>query len=178
MLPVGIKGMVVSIFLLGLIARDSSYLHSWGSIFIQDVFLPFHKTPFSPWQHLWLLRIAILGVAIFGFTFSLLYRQTEYVLMFFAITGAIYSGAVALSVELSVKRVGEWWASSGGVGLSCDGAGLSGKGAAPKLAEKSGCLSADSVTRLRRDGSLLSPRGRGRRDAAIRGRKLVWTRGR
>ena len=96
MLPVGVKGMVVSIFLLGLIACDSSYLHSWGSIFIQDCIMPLRKTPFSPRQHLWLLRIAILGVAIFGFTFSLLYRQTEYVLMFFAITGAIYSGAGAV----------------------------------------------------------------------------------
>ena len=96
MLPVGIKGMVVAIFLLGLIACDSSYLHSWGSIFIQDCVLPFRKTPYTPAQHLRLLRIAIAGVAVFGFTFSLFYRQTQFVLMFFAITGAIYSGAGAV----------------------------------------------------------------------------------
>lgn len=92
MLPVGIKGMLASIFLLGLIACDASYLHSWGSIFIQDVVMPFRKTPFKPGQHLLLLRLAILSVAIFGFIFSLLYRQTGYVLMFQAITGAIYMG--------------------------------------------------------------------------------------
>ncbi|MFA6111477.1 MAG: hypothetical protein WDA75_22185, partial [Candidatus Latescibacterota bacterium] len=93
MLPVGVKGMLVAILVLGLIACDSSYLHSWGSIFIQDCVLPFRKTPPTPKQHLWQLRIAIFLVAAFGFTFSLYYRQTQFVLMFFAITGAIYSGA-------------------------------------------------------------------------------------
>src|ERR1035437_2058189 len=52
MLPTGILGMVISIFLLGLIACDSSYLHSWGSILIQDVVLPFRKKPFAPQQHM------------------------------------------------------------------------------------------------------------------------------
>lgn len=93
LLPTGVKGMLVAVFVLGLIACDSSYLHSWGSIFIQDCVLPFRKTPPSPRHHLRQLRIAIFLVAAFGFTFSLLYRQTQFVLMFFAITGAIYSGA-------------------------------------------------------------------------------------
>lgn len=95
MLPTGVLGMVVAVFLMGLIACDSSYLHSWGSIFIQDVVLPFRKTPFTPRQHMFLLRLGIFGVAVFGFFFSLFYKQTEFVLMFFAITGAIFSGAGA-----------------------------------------------------------------------------------
>lgn len=92
LLPVGVKGVVCALFLLGLIACDSSYIHSWATIFVQDVLVPLRKKPFSQTQHLLLLRLAVIGVAVFGFLFSLLYRQTEYILMFFAITGAIYTG--------------------------------------------------------------------------------------
>lgn len=92
LLPIGIKGIVCALFFMGLIACDGSYLHSWGSILIQDVVVPLRKTPFSPKRHLLLLRLTIIGVAIFGFFFSLFYNQTEYILMFFAITGAIYLG--------------------------------------------------------------------------------------
>jgi SSS family solute:Na+ symporter len=92
LLPIGVKGIVCALFLMGLIACDGSYLHSWGSILIQDVVVPLRKTPLSPKHHLRLLRLAIVGVALFGFFFSLLFTQTEYILMFFAITGAIYLG--------------------------------------------------------------------------------------
>ena len=92
MLPVAIKGMFCSIMFFGLLAGDSTYLHSWGSIFIQDVILPLRKKALSPAQHIFLLRGAIIGVAVFGFFFSLLFRQTEYILMFFALTGAIFLG--------------------------------------------------------------------------------------
>ena len=92
LLPIGIKGIVCALFLMGLIACDGSYLHSWGSILIQDVVVPLRKTPLSPGNHLRLLRTAIVGVALFGFFFSLFFNQTEYILMFFAITGAIYLG--------------------------------------------------------------------------------------
>lgn len=92
LLPVGVKGIVCALFFFGLIACDGSYLHSWGSIFIQDVILPFRKTPFTPAQHVRLLRWAIAGVALFGFLFSLLYHQMDYILMFFALTGTIFLG--------------------------------------------------------------------------------------
>ncbi|MFZ4694709.1 MAG: sodium:solute symporter family protein [Verrucomicrobiia bacterium] len=92
LLPVGVKGVVCALFVLGLIACDSSYIHSWATIFVQDVLVPLRKKPFSQKQHILLLRFAVIGVAVFGFMFSLLYRQTEYILMFFAVTGAIYTG--------------------------------------------------------------------------------------
>jgi SSS family solute:Na+ symporter len=91
-LPTGIKGILCAIMLFAWIACDGSYLHSWGSIFVQDVLVPMRKKPFEPQTHLFLLRTAIFGVAVFGFVFSLVFRQTEYILMFFNITGAIYLG--------------------------------------------------------------------------------------
>ena len=92
LLPMGIKGMFLAIVIFSIIATDTSYMHSWGSIFIQDVVLPFRKAHLSPEAHIRLLRWSIVGVALFVFCFSLLFRQTEYIFMYFAITGAIYIG--------------------------------------------------------------------------------------
>ena len=92
MLPMGVKGMFLAIVVFSMMATDTSYMHSWGSIFIQDVVLPFRKTHLSPKAHIRLLRWSIFGVALFAFCFSLLFKQTEYIAMYFIITGAIYLG--------------------------------------------------------------------------------------
>lgn len=91
-LPVGLMGAFAAVMLAAFIGNHDTYLHSWGSIFIQDVIMPFRKKPFSPKQHLRLLRFSILGVAIFIFIFSLIFQQSEYIFLFFAITGAIFAG--------------------------------------------------------------------------------------
>jgi SSS family solute:Na+ symporter len=98
LLPIGVKGVVCSVFFMGLIACDSSYQHSWGSIFVQDVIVPLRKRLMTPAQHIRALRLAIAGVALFGFVFSLFFRQTDYILMFFAITGAIYLGGAGAAI--------------------------------------------------------------------------------
>lgn len=98
LLPVGIKGVFAAIIFFAMIACDGIYLHSWGSIFVQDVVLPLRKTPLSPKSHIRLLRWGITGVAIFSFLFSLLYKQMDYILMFFAITGAIFLGGAGCAI--------------------------------------------------------------------------------
>ena len=92
MFPPGIIGLLTAVMLAAFITTHDTYLHSWGSIFVQDVILPFRKRPFTPKQHLLLLRLSILFVGVFIFLWSLLFRQTEYIRMFFAITGAIWLG--------------------------------------------------------------------------------------
>ena len=91
-LPVGLMGAFAAVMLAAFISTHDTYLHSWGSIFIQDVVMPFRKKPLTAKQHLLVLRLAILGVAIFIFFFSLLFQQSEYIFLFFAITGAIFAG--------------------------------------------------------------------------------------
>lgn len=91
-LPVGLAGCFCAVMLAAFITTHDTYLHSWGSIFIQDVVIPIRNKPLSRRQHVMLLRLSICGVALFIFFFSLLFRQTEHVYMFFAITGAIYVG--------------------------------------------------------------------------------------
>ncbi|MCK4408634.1 MAG: sodium:solute symporter, partial [Candidatus Eisenbacteria sp.] len=92
LLPVGLMGAFAAVMLAAFISTHDTYLHSWGSIFIQDVVMPFRRQRLSQEQHLRLLRWSIFGVAVFIFFFSLLFQQSEYIFLFFAITGAIFAG--------------------------------------------------------------------------------------
>ena len=197
MLPVGVKGMLLSICLMGIIAGDGIHLHSWGSIFIQDVvaplrqrpsrkqtyitfavmeflwcviagllyafvlrpahpglaantplmlglgvlwggvgaagLIPFGKLisssePLTPRQHIFLLRMAIVGVACWAFLFGWLVPQIKYVQYWWGITEAIFvSGAgVAIIGGLYWSRgttTGAWIALIVGSVLACCGIG-------------------------------------------------------
>ncbi len=98
-LPAGLMGAFAAVMLAAFVSTHDTYLHSWGSIFIQDVVMPFRKKPFDSETHLKVLRYAIFGVAVFIFLFSLLFQQNQKIALFFAITGAIFtsgSGAVII----------------------------------------------------------------------------------
>ena len=99
LLPVGLMGAFAAIMLAAAIACHNSYLHSWGSIFIQDFIMPIRRKPFEPQKHMKYLKLSILGVGIFIFFFSLIFQQSEYIFLFMAITGSIFvggSGAVII----------------------------------------------------------------------------------
>jgi SSS family solute:Na+ symporter len=98
-LPVGLMGAFMAVMLMATIGTHNSYMHSWGSIFIQDVIMPFRKKPFEPVEHLRVLRLSIFGVCVFIFLFSLFFPMTDYIFLYFAITAAIFvggSGAVII----------------------------------------------------------------------------------
>ncbi len=122
-LPIGIKGMFVAVMLALMLTTDTSYMHSWGSIIVQDVILPLRRRPLSTRGHLTALRISIVGVAIFAFLFSLLFNQTTYIMMFFALTGSIYLGGAGAVIigGLYWKRGttrGAWAAMFAGSGVT------------------------------------------------------------
>lgn len=88
----GMMGAMTAVMLMATVGTHDTYLHSWGAIFIQDVVMPFRRKPFTPEQHIRALRLAILGVCVFIFIFSMIFQQSEYIFLFFAITGAIFTG--------------------------------------------------------------------------------------
>lgn len=91
-LPIGITGVFAFLCIFQMVSCDTSYILSWSSILVQDVILPFRRKPFTPKQQLTLLRLLIAFVATFAFFFSYFFGQVDYILMFFAITGAIWLG--------------------------------------------------------------------------------------
>ncbi|EIP97767.1 Na+/proline symporter [Opitutaceae bacterium TAV1] len=98
MLPIGVKGALCAVLLLGIFGGDSTHLHSWGGILAQDVILPRLKRAPSPEGHIRLLRWCITGVAVFAFLFGAFFRQTEYIVMWWAVTTAVYVGGAGAAI--------------------------------------------------------------------------------
>lgn len=98
-LPTGLIGVFCALCIFLMISTDTTYLHSWGSIIVQDIILPLRGgKPFKPEQQILLLRILIAAVAAFAFFFSLFFGQVDFILMFFAITGAIWTGGAGVVI--------------------------------------------------------------------------------
>ena len=97
-LPTVLMGGFCAVMLSAMISTHQTYMHSWGSIFIQDVVMPFRKKPLEPEQHLRLLRWSIGGVAGFIFLFSLLWPQNQPIMMFIAITAAMWMGGAGAAI--------------------------------------------------------------------------------
>jgi SSS family solute:Na+ symporter len=93
-LPTGMLGAFAALMLAAFISTHDTYLHSWASIFVQDVLMPFRKKPFNTEDHLKVLRYSIFGVAIFIFIFSLVFDQNQEIALYFAVTFAIFAGGV------------------------------------------------------------------------------------
>ncbi len=93
MLPPIVLGLFSMALVGAFLSTNDTYLHSWGTILVQDVILPLRgDRPLSARAHVWALRGGILLVAVFAFLFSLYYKPTQYVSMFLALTGAVFFG--------------------------------------------------------------------------------------
>ena len=125
-LPMGVKGLLCAILVMGIVGGDSTHLHSWGGIFVQDVLVPLRKQPFGPLQHIRALRLSIVGVAVFAFLFGTFFQQTEYIFMWWSVTTAIYVGGAGACIVggLYWKKgttAGAWAALVSGSTLSAGG---------------------------------------------------------
>ncbi|MFH1603279.1 MAG: sodium:solute symporter, partial [Pseudomonadota bacterium] len=94
LLPVGVIGLLAAAMIRATVATDDSSLHSWGSIFVQDVVLPLRhgKPPLSQRAHLFLLRASIVSVAIIAFLWSAFFPLRDYLFMYMLLTGTVYLG--------------------------------------------------------------------------------------
>ena len=103
-LPIGITGLFMALMLFLLISTDTTYMHSWGTILVQDVILPIRSVivgddaPISPTAQIWILRGGIFFIAAFAWTFSYFFGQVDYILMFFTMTGSIFLGGAGACI--------------------------------------------------------------------------------
>ena len=125
-LPIGFLGAFAAVMLAAHISCNDTYLHSWGSIFVQDVVIPLRKTPFSTTQHIWALRLSIIFVAIFICFFSIVFRQTQHILYFMALTGAIWMGGIGIVIMGGLYTT--WGKAAAAYGALFSGAILAGGG--------------------------------------------------
>lgn len=98
LLPTGVKGIFCAILLMGIFGGDATHLHSWGSIFIQDVLVPLRRKPFGLKTHLFILRCSIVGVACFAFLFGTFFRLSDYLTMWWSVTQAIFTGGAGSAI--------------------------------------------------------------------------------
>ncbi len=97
--PVGILGLFCLLMVMLMLSTDDSRIFNASSAIIQDLVIPFRKTPLTPEQHLKLLRYGSLAVALIFFMCSLFFSQIDYIRMFTTIMVAIWTsggGAVIL----------------------------------------------------------------------------------
>ncbi len=91
-LPPAAKGLFVAGIICAAISTLDTYFLSWAGVFAQDIIGPRIQKPLSAEKRLKLLRWSTVGVAVFVYFFSILWKPTEYIWMYFAITGSIYTG--------------------------------------------------------------------------------------
>lgn len=92
-LPTGLVGLFCALAAFLTLSTDTTCLHGWASVIVQDCILPLRKRPWTPRRQIWNLRIAICAVAAAAFAFSWEFGQVDFIFMFFSITGAIWTAA-------------------------------------------------------------------------------------
>jgi SSS family solute:Na+ symporter len=101
-LPAGLLGLVVAAMYGAYLSTDDTYLHSWGTILVQDVVLPirgvFTDAPLSATAHLGILKVAILSVAAFAFWFGISFTTNQYIAMWGAITASVFVGGAGIVI--------------------------------------------------------------------------------
>ena len=81
LIPSGFLGFVVAAMFGAYLGTDNTYLHSWGSILVQDVVMPIRRRlgggELSPKAHIRVIKVAILAVACWGLWFSATFRSPD-----------------------------------------------------------------------------------------------------
>lgn len=104
-IPAGLIGAFVLLMFAAFLTTNNSALHSWGSILVQDVIIPLKKgKQLSPKRHILYLRLSMVGVGIFVYIFSIVFRQTQHILLYMLVSGAIWTGGAG-----SVIAGGLYW---------------------------------------------------------------------
>ncbi len=93
-LPAGLLGGFAATFLASFIAPTASYFLIFGGMLIQDVILPFRKTPFNPKTHLWLLRLSILALGSSMYFVGKYFLLALDIQMFWALLISLQAGTI------------------------------------------------------------------------------------
>ncbi|MGE4565718.1 MAG: sodium:panthothenate symporter, partial [Victivallaceae bacterium] len=91
--PVGLAGAFVLLMIMLMLSSDDSRIFNAAATLVQDVVMPFRKTPFETREHLLWLRGMSVAVAAFFFAVSIFFSQLDYINMFINIMCSLWLGA-------------------------------------------------------------------------------------
>jgi len=112
MLPAGLLGFVIAAMFGAYLGTDNAYLHSWGSILVQDVIMPVRQRlgfgELSPKAHIRVIKVAIFAVACWGFFFSATFRSPDQrIAMYCNLSASLfYAGAGCAIIGGLYTRIG------------------------------------------------------------------------
>ena len=119
--PVGILGLFCLLMVMLMLSTDDSRIFNASSAIIQDLVIPFRKTPLTPEQHLKLLRYGSLVVALIFFMCSLFFSQIDYIRMFTTIMVAIWTSGGGAVIRFGLYTAGAYAALVFGSGTTITG---------------------------------------------------------
>lgn len=91
-LPHGMLGLFLLLMIMAMISTDDSRIYSAAATITQDLILPLKKKPFTPEQHLWVIRIVTIGIGIIFLFGSYYMSQLDYIQMFVTIMTSLWLG--------------------------------------------------------------------------------------
>ena len=92
MLPPGMLGLFCLLLIMAMVSTDDSRIYSAALTIAQDVVLPLRKKPFTPQQHIRMIRIVAIGVGVFFFIGSFFMSQLDYINMYIALMIIMWTG--------------------------------------------------------------------------------------
>jgi len=95
LLPPGLMGLFCLLMMMAMISTDDTRLFSSALTITQDVIMPFRKTPLTPKQHIFVLRVISICVGVFFLIGSVYMSQLDYIQMFVALMTNLWLGGCA-----------------------------------------------------------------------------------
>ena len=125
MIPAGLLGFVIAAMFGAYLGTDNAYLHSWGSILVQDVVMPIRQRlgfgDLTAKTHIRVIKCSIFAVACWGFYFSATFRSPDQrVAMYCTLSGALFfAGAGCVIIGGLYSRIGSTAAAWSGMAIGC-----------------------------------------------------------
>ena len=107
LLPHGLFGLFALLLFLAMLSTDDTRIYSAALTIAQDVVLPLRKRPFTPKQHVWMIRVVAICIGVFFLAGSYYMKQLDYYQMFNTLACAMWvSGAGAVMTFGLYSRFG------------------------------------------------------------------------
>lgn len=114
LLPAGLLGLLVAGLCAAMMSTFDGYLLCWSAVITRDIFMPLSKHAWSEQKQVWAIRMCVIACGVFMYYWGMMYKGSEDVWDYLAITGAIYfTGAIPVIIG------GLYWKRATAFGAKC-----------------------------------------------------------